>query len=327
MLRETLLIMMVMVFIGFSGCVNESSSNPVTIMGKHLGFQHITDAIYAATDGDTILVDSGTYHERFRVNKSITLKGENRDTTIIDGGGEGVVVYVTANMVNITGFTITNSGNSSFQAGIRIDSDHNRVVGNNIVGNNGNGVYLYGAHWNNISDNNISGNKARGVFIYSSSNNIVSYNQITWNDQGVYGSYATNNTVSFNTISQSKVHGFHFTAVSDSNVFTDNVISYNDYGVWIKGSRYNTVVSNLFTSNQKGLYFCCGGKNNTVYRNVFMNNVEWNAKGYPVNQWDNGSVGNYWDDYNGTDADGDGIGDTPYVIQDNNVDRYPLMKP
>jgi hypothetical protein len=43
--------------------------------------------------------------------------------------------------------------------------------------------------------------------------------------------------------------------------------------------------------------------------------------------WDNGSVGNYWVDYNGTDADGDGIGDTPYVLNSGNVDYYPLMCP
>jgi nitrous oxidase accessory protein NosD len=46
-----------------------------------------------------------------------------------------------------------------------------------------------------------------------------------------------------------------------------------------------------------------------------------------VNFWDNGEEGNYWEDYNGTDANNDGIGDTPYVIDDNNVDNYPLMYP
>jgi hypothetical protein len=46
-----------------------------------------------------------------------------------------------------------------------------------------------------------------------------------------------------------------------------------------------------------------------------------------VNFWDNGKEGNYWEDYNGTDANRDGIGDAPYVIDADNVDRYPLMFP
>jgi len=48
-----------------------------------------------------------------------------------------------------------------------------------------------------------------------------------------------------------------------------------------------------------------------------------------MNIWDDGypSGGNYWSDYAGVDADGDGIGDTPYIIDDNNIDHYPLMDP
>ena len=43
--------------------------------------------------------------------------------------------------------------------------------------------------------------------------------------------------------------------------------------------------------------------------------------------WDKGEVGNYWSNYNGTDANSDGIGDTPYIIDANNIDHYPMMKP
>ena len=81
-------------------------------------------------------------------------------------------------------------------------------------------------------------------------------------------------------------------------------------------------------NNKNGTYFCCGAVNNIVYNNNFINNANWNAKDDPGNIWDNGIVGNYWDDYTGTDANGDGIGDTPYLINllAGDGDRFPLMQ-
>jgi len=101
---------------------------------------------------------------------------------------------------------------------------------------------------------------------------------------------------------------------SDSNVITCNVLSKNDCGV---------------------LLFSC--QNNTFHHNNFINNEE-QVGGFLKNTWDNGypSGGNYWTDYGGVDlysgpyqneTGSDGIGDTPYVIEENNRDNYPLMDP
>ncbi len=87
---------------------------------------------------------------------------------------------------------------------------------------------------------------------------------------------------------------------------------------------------------------CWGGpsENNIVYLNKFTDNEPNACKDTPSNTWNspesitytyNGSsytnyLGNYWDDYTGSDGDGDGIGDTPYSI-DSDADNYPLMEP
>ena len=66
---------------------------------------------------------------------------------------------------------------------------------------------------------------------------------------------------------------------------------------------------------------------NVIYHNNFVNNVNHVETDNSDGIWDNGEEGNYWDDYTGLDGDEDGIGDTPYVIDENNRDNYPLMKP
>ena len=54
----------------------------------------------------------------------------------------------------------------------------------------------------------------------------------------------------------------------------------------------------------------------------------WNARDDVINQWDNGTKGNFWSDYTGIDINSDGVGDTPYNLSDvgNKKDRYPLME-
>ena len=67
--------------------------------------------------------------------------------------------------------------------------------------------------------------------------------------------------------------------------------------------------------------------NNQIYHNAFIDNTVGNAFNSCNNKWVNGypSGGNYWDDYDEIDENGDGIGDIPYDISNgDNQDRYPL---
>jgi hypothetical protein len=97
------------------------------------------------------------------------------------------------------------------------------------------------------------------------------------------------------------------------------------------GAANNLIMGNNFSDAGAAVtIYSSSGKNNTFYLNNFFgnsNNVVGWIEDEEANSWDNGEKGNYWSDYQGSDADGDGVGDTPYVINDGRPDRYPLMAP
>ena len=109
-------------------------------------------------------------------------------------------------------------------------------------------------------------------------------------------------TIENNLVKNSGDDGIYLTRVKDSVIINNN-ISTNVYGI------------RLYSSS-----------NNLIFHNNLINN--YNAYDTGTNQWDSGTVGNYYSDYTGTDSNGDGIGDTPHPIPGgSNEDRYPLMSP
>jgi parallel beta-helix repeat protein len=101
-------------------------------------------------------------------------------------------------------------------------------------------------------------------------------------------------------------------------------------GIYLHESASNNVLfENTIQDNVWGLFIMHDCNNNTIYHNNFISNTGFHVKAYSDNQWESDFYnGNYWDDYTGTDADGDGIGDTPYPVQGGTgQDNKPLMNP
>jgi parallel beta-helix repeat protein len=123
---------------------------------------------------------------------------------------------------------------------------------------------------------------------------------------------------------------------SSNNTVSGNDAKANGDGIYLGASSNNNIVScNNATANGDGI--CLNtSNNNEIYHNNFVNNKLQVVSSNSMNVWNDGypSGGNYWSDYNGTDlysgpyqnvTGSDGIGDTPYVIDANNTDNYPLM--
>jgi nitrous oxidase accessory protein len=299
-------------YILFNNAHTNQKPHIVSIDGKG-NYASIQEAINAASANDILFVSNGTYFENIKITKSIELRGENKNTTIITGNGSGDVIYVLADHVKINSLTIKNGGSKLLDevgAGIDIRSNYSTISNCNISSNKNYGLYLGGTIGVNIIDATIQFN----TFF-----------------NNVYGIYTTNNVktnnISSNTFTYNTEYGIFLTSQSNDNLVSDNIFTENNYAIRIKSSEQNTVIKNLITNNQKGLYFCCGAINNIAYNNIFINNTNWNAQDDVGNAWDKGTVGNYWSNYTGTDANGDGIGDTPYLINGGKEDRFPLMQP
>jgi len=164
----------------------QSAGYPVWIATVHnVNTTFNYDTIQAAIDapqtlnGHKISVDAGTYYEHVVVNKALSLIGENRSTTIIDGNGTGTVVKLDANNTVVSGFAVRNG-----DYGVLISSDRNNISDNTITDNKWDGLFASGSDYNNISNNIISNNTEYGIEMWGNGNTIFG-NKISNNEQAV----------------------------------------------------------------------------------------------------------------------------------------------
>lgn len=118
-------------------------------------YSKIQDAIDNASDGDTVFVYNGSYGECLIINKSITVIGEDRNNTVIDGTHHqnNTVCIRDADRIYFSGFTIQNSGK---WRGLEVHSSYNNIS-NNIVSPNTESIEFYRGTENNVFfGNNIS---------------------------------------------------------------------------------------------------------------------------------------------------------------------------
>jgi len=231
-------------------------------------------------------------------------------------------------------FMINNCTIYNEVTGIMLENtDRGSLISNNCS-NNWEGIHLYNGCNNNTILGNTANNNYGGAGIYLDSycdNNIISGNIANENDD--YGIYLYNdcddNTISGNTANSNSI-GLWFYMYCDYNIISGNTINFNDYGVHVtveidEGCDNNIISGNsIMFNNLRGITVDMDCDDNLIYLNSFIGNgpnYDWGN-----NQWDNGTIGNYWDDYGGVDADDDGIGDTPYDVPPTggNPDNFPI---
>jgi len=296
-----------------------------------IGIVKAESTIYIRADGsvegtDKIQRNGNVY--TFLGNISIDGSGVDgiiveRDNIVIDGAD--YALQLTGDMessigimlMERTNITIENLRILNFNFGIQLQRSSGNTIFRNFIYPIG--IKVNGSHNNTIIENHLEGS-GDGIGIVMD----IFPNDGNSTGNHFLGNNITNQGVGINSL------------IGSANIISgNNITNCQIYGIRLEYYP-SRIIGNNFENNTIGIFFSHGASNNTIYQNNFINNQEdmddahsvapWLYE-ISVNYWDNGVKGNYWSDYNGTDIDGNGIGDIPHFVYENNQDNYPLMNP
>jgi parallel beta-helix repeat protein len=232
-------------------------------------------------------------------NVTYTLTGNITSTA------DGIVVLRSNIIIDGAGYTLQGIG--ALSTGIHVESGSNVTIKNAKIKGFESGISFFG-YTPALKFSKVVGN------------------YIVNNSYGILGGGFSYNIAGNNIINNT--WGVKLFASSNNTIVGNNIIA-NNKGITLwDGSSNNSIFGNNMESNSYGIMLVYGSSNNKIFHNDFINNA-YQAYDSFNNTWDDGypSGGNFWDDYDELDTNGDGIGDVPYIIDTDNQDRYPLTAP
>jgi len=302
---------------------SQSRGNWLYVGGSGPGnYTRIQDAIDDANYGDSVFVYAGIYYENITIYHMITVLGENKECTIIDGNEKDDVVYIVQSGVCFSGFTVQNS--SLFGgAGIMVLGDADNVEITNVqVTDNAIGILLKSGTRTLLHDTLIDNNTETGVDVHSYRseilNNVITNNRffgivllgedvddtiikdnvITDSREGIWISdmYQTSNIeITNNIIMNSSTYGLKLGTV-DSKIY-GNKFCNNSIAVTLVGAEHTDIRDNTFLNNKQGLLIV-GTGTNRIHRNNFIQNQEDAFFSHlPFENSRNYWYRNYWDSH------------------------------
>ena len=313
------------------------------------------ETIYIRVDGSVypptapIQRDGDVYTFTDNISGSIVVE---RDSIIVVGAGytlqgpgpeENIAGIKLMHRNNVT---IKNVKIRGFSYGICIGYSFNITIVQNDITTRGFGIDFFNSHHSIIIHNNITENGA-GIELWNSSNNLLAENNVAFtHGDGIYLGISSNNVLERNNITMNVGRGIYIQGSNSSHniIRRNNILSNREGGIYSNSGTFNTIIENNIINNgfliidNRSFYAIefFYSSNNRIYHNTFINNTctSWES----INEWDNGypSGGNYWsdaeflDEFSGPGQNqpgSDGICDKPYVIDEDNIDHYPLMKP
>lgn len=290
-MRKILVVGIILLFLGASVVSGFHSNSPSSTSVLNRGwlyvggsgpgnYTRIQDAIDDSHDGDTVFVydDSSPYYESLFINTSITLMGENRNTTIIDGTEvtAKIMIEVNALRVTITELCIQHCQSNLTYSTVLIENsngERHRIT-HNIFRDNTQNALTLGATDSEISNNTFSNNSAALILEYGG-NHTVQDNIFINNEHGMLMYECQWNTIHGNRIINSRSP--LFMVLSNYNTFSENILDQNAHGgIDSLGSCKNTYYRNIFSNNQYGIMLSAS-QGNVINENNFINNSDYQA--------------------------------------------------
>jgi parallel beta-helix repeat protein len=249
----------------------------------------------------------------------------------------------------VTDSTISGNSVASNVDGIHLfKCSYDTICRNSVRNSHGDGIGLYSCDHIAIVKNTVT-DATISIDIASSDDCATEGNILLGNTIGIYLLYSSHSFLNGNTVSPGTANGLAGIGLTSSieNVISGNMASNYVFlvgaGIYLEwSSNDNTIVQNTMENNNYGVsvgYWGLYGlkdqdENNSIYHNNFIDNNYQILSLNSINNWDNGypSGGNYWNDYHARypdarELDDSGRWNVSYVIDENNKDSYPLMRP
>ncbi len=233
-------------------------------------YSNIQDAVDNASPGDIVFVydDSSPYKENVTISTSITIRGEKKETTIVDGSHRnGTSFHIIADNVTVMEFTIQNTGTAVYIAGPYLTSSHNIII-HTIILNAHVGIAMYYGSptkseflpygYNIIADNYIKNTTFYSIVIKDGRNNLIKGNTITENHGageagygfGIEVSGAFNN-ISYNNVSNNDRLGIIIGETYQTEIYRNTIANNGVYGLVIECGSRDRVILNNFIGNRR----------------------------------------------------------------------------